>query len=220
MKKGEERHCVDLVVTLTDLIPPFFLPPCYPPNPVPRSLVLPTSSPGNKDFHSCAWGDPQQGRRGGGERWERGGGIKVGRFEDHRDQGRSLKLCGFFFVCIFFFSCYGFNQWFTISDLVATVPLNAHSGKVWWECFQTGPHSRLQHWDKHCSWICTELQNQNISYQISFSAIRSLPAGPDQAFGLQNICALDYCKAAARFNAQQWVSSKRFPPTSTAILQK
>lgn len=50
------------------------------------------------------------------------------------------------------------------------------------------------------------------------SVICSLPAGPDQAFGLQNICALDYCKAAARFNAQQWVSSKRFPPTSTAVI--
>lgn len=46
----------------------------------------------------------------------------------------------------------------------------------------------------------------------------SLPAVPDQAFGLQNICPLDYCKAAARFNAQQWVSSKRFPPTSTAVI--
>lgn len=48
--------------------------------------------------------------------------------------------------------------------------------------------------------------------------IRSLPAGPDRAFGLQNICPLDYCKAAARFNAQRWVSSKRFPPTSTAVI--
>lgn len=35
------------------------------------------------------------------------------------------------------------------------------------------------------------------------SVIRSLPAGPDQASGLQNICPLVYCKAEARFNAQQ-----------------
>ena len=68
------------------------------PNPVPRSLVLPTSSPGNKDFHSCAWGDPQQGRRGEKDEKEEGGN-KVGRFEDHRDQDRSLKLCAP--VCVF-----------------------------------------------------------------------------------------------------------------------
>lgn len=50
------------------------------------------------------------------------------------------------------------------------------------------------------------------------SMIRSLPAGPDRALGLQNICPSDYCKAAARFNAQQWVSSKGFPPTFTAVI--
>lgn len=158
---------------------------------------------------------PTAGEKGE-KRWERGGGIKVGRFEDHRDQGHSLKLCGFFCVCVFF--GYGFNQWFTISGLVATMPLNAHSGKVWWECFETGPHSRLQHPDKHCSWICVELENSNISYQISFTWYVPSLLGLIGRLGLQNICPLDYCKAAARFNAQRWVSSKRFPPTSTAVI--
>lgn len=45
--------CVALVTTRAPLKPPPIL---------HVSLVLPTSSPGNKDFHSCACGDPQQGR--------------------------------------------------------------------------------------------------------------------------------------------------------------
>lgn len=61
---------------------------------VSRSLVLPTSSPGNKDFHSCAWGNPQQGREKREERWEeKGGVVKVGQFVDHWDQAYCLKLC-------------------------------------------------------------------------------------------------------------------------------
>lgn len=105
------------------------------------------------------------------------GGKKMRKRRGH--QGRTVwgsqgsgpqpQICGGGFLCVFFFfSCNGFNQRFTISDLVATMALNAHSGKVWWECLETGPHSRLQHWDKHCSWICVELENSIIPHQISF----------------------------------------------------
>lgn len=145
-------------------LPPSLLPPLPPHNPVPRSLVLPTSSPGNKDFHSCAWGDPQQGRGGRerGGRWEIGGGIKVGQFEDHRDRARSLKLCCFCRLLQFL-------PTLLISELVETVPPNAHSGKVWWECFRTGLQSRLQHWDKHSSSICVELRDADICFQMCFT---------------------------------------------------
>lgn len=116
MKKREERHCVDLVVTLTDLIPPFFLPPCYPPNPVPRSLVLPTSSPGNKDFHSCAWGDPQQGRRG--EKMRKRRGHQGRTVWGSQGSGPQPQIVWGFFVCIFF---------------PATVLTNGLLFQIWWQ---------------------------------------------------------------------------------------
>lgn len=94
----------------------------------------------------------------GGEKMRKRRGHQGRTVWGSQGSGPQPQIVWGFFVCTFF-SRSGFNQWFTISDLVATVPLNAHSGKVWWECFQTGPHSRLQHWDKHCSWICAELQN-------------------------------------------------------------
>lgn len=103
----KERNCVDLVATLT--VSP------SPSSPFPLSsyltaslsshplfLALPTSSPGNKDFHSCARGDPQQGREGRrGREIERETKlekvVKVGRFDDHSDQARcpGIACCCF-----------------------------------------------------------------------------------------------------------------------------
>lgn len=61
-----------------------------------------------------------------------------------------------------------------------------------------------------------------LTFSAVFSFLRAflctLPAEHDQAFDLLCILPLDSCKAQAAFKAQQEVSSKMFPPTSTAVI--
>lgn len=74
MKKREERHCVDLVATLTDLIPPFFLPPSLLP-PLPPTtpfLVLSFFPPVLQGIKTSIHAPEETHSRGGGKR-ERGG---------------------------------------------------------------------------------------------------------------------------------------------------
>lgn len=117
--RGEKRGTVLILWPLSQTSPPpppspssLSIPPLLPSlSSHPLFLALPTSSPGNKDFHSCARGDPQQGREGGresererkgrGEDRGRGGGaggVKVGRFEDHGDRARRPGIACCFFV--------------------------------------------------------------------------------------------------------------------------
>lgn len=62
----------------------------------------------------------------------------MGQFVDHWDQARCLKLCVCVCVCVsvclFSLSMCCLSQRFTISDLMASVPAKASSGKVGWEC--------------------------------------------------------------------------------------
>lgn len=75
MKKREERHCVDLVATLTDLIPPFLLPPSLPATPPPPPttpfLVLSFFPPVLQGIKTSIHAPEETHSRGGGGR-ERG----------------------------------------------------------------------------------------------------------------------------------------------------
>ena len=68
----------------------------------------------------------------------------------HWDQAYCLKLC--VCVCIFFsLSVCCLSSRSTISDLVASVPANASSGKAGWESLGIGPHSKLSLSKTMCS---------------------------------------------------------------------
>lgn len=59
----------------------------------------------------------------------------MGQFVDHWDQARCLKLCLCVSLCLFSLSMCCLSQCVTISDLVASVPDKASSGKAGWESF-------------------------------------------------------------------------------------
>lgn len=71
----------------------------------------------------------------------------MGQFVDHWDQAHCLKLCVIVCmcvpVCLFSLSVCCLSQCLTISDLVASVPAKASSGKVGWESLEIGLHSKL-----------------------------------------------------------------------------
>lgn len=72
----------------------------------------------------------------------------MGEFEDHSDQANCLRLCVSICVSFFSLSMCCFSQRFSVSDLVASVPANASSGKVGLECLEVGLHSTLPDLDK------------------------------------------------------------------------
>lgn len=129
----------------TSSLPPSRLLPSHPrspppPCPPPLFLVLPTSSPGNKDFHSCARGHPQQGRekkgRGGGgagRRWGCQGGTVL-RITAIRPKAQNCVL----FLCFGGFFAHGvhcLNRCLATPDLEASMAPSVSServgGKVW-----------------------------------------------------------------------------------------
>lgn len=135
-RKEKRWHCVDLVATLIELPHPYRH---HPPSPF---LVLPTSSPGNKDFHSCARGDAQRERKEGGvgRRKKRGcqGGTVCGSLRSG-PLPKIVYLC----VCVCLFSLSVCCQCFTISDLCQPKHLLGKlGGKVW----KLGPIQDFHSW--------------------------------------------------------------------------
>lgn len=118
-RKEKRWHCVDLVATLTELPHPYRH---HPPSPF---LVLPTSSPGNKDFHSCARGDAQRERKEGGvgRRKKRGcqGGTVCGSL-------RSGPLPKIVYLCVCVYVC--FHSVCAASALLSQI---CASQSIFWE---------------------------------------------------------------------------------------
>lgn len=140
---GEKRHCVDLVATLTDLPPPSLTLP-------PPSLFLvlsffPPVLPGIKtSIHAPEETHSRGEKRGRKKGEERGGGRQGGTVCGSLGSGPLSKVvCMCVSACLFSLSMCCLSQCFTISDLVASVPAKASSGKVGWESLEIGLNSNL-----------------------------------------------------------------------------
>lgn len=152
-------------------------------------------------------GERKEGGEGGGKRRGCQGGTVCGSL----GSGPLPKIvCMCVSACLFSLSVCCLSQRFTISDLVASVPAKASSGKVGWESFgnwapfKTSTVGQMLQFQNYVFSLQPQLSKNGLDYLgLFYMLLCTLPAGHDQALDLQYICPLANCKAKARFNAQQ-----------------
>lgn len=178
------------------------IPTANPPLPVSRPLVLPTRSPGNKDFHSCARGDAQQERKEGGVGGRKKRGCQGGTVCGSLRSGPLPKLC----ICVCFHSVCAASA--LLSPICASQSIFWESwvGKFGnWAPFKTSTLGLMLQFQNYVFSLQPQFSKKALIIQaktlFSYMLLCILPVGYGQSFDLG--CPSNKCTAVARFNAQQ-----------------